>query len=653
MKPNINFISGLLVLGILIACTQRPDQTPKQIAEEALHSATVRLEAKDADGEHLGYGSGFFVTRDQIVTDMHAVAGAASIEAKLVAEGKKFAIEGVTAFDTENKLAVLKVESKGTRPLPLGNSENVQDNTSIYVLGYSDGWTCKITPGKIHKWGKTLGLSELPPPEYSQGRIATKIMKESKDVVLAPANSGGPVLNSKGEVIGIVNPAYNILFDLGYAIPSNVIKSLLKKSRTVEPLPQWQERKPVRLIAIEQLAKKKGRHATVRLIRADDIEPIQLGDDLIILPSKGLGSGFFIAPDQIVTNIHCVANATKIQAKLLGTEDLYDIKGITGFDPKNDLVILKVENKTPKHLSLGNSDAVQIGEPIAAVGNPHPPVLIAETIETESVEEENIIKGIVHSIRKSDKLIRLTAKLSPGNSGGAILNSNGKVIGIAVGGTTSGAFSYAIPSNTLKRLLETSVDEENLTQWQDRKPIRAYAYWFQAQILITNSRRSDQKTKRHLCKKAIEMLNEAMELYPENRQSFYYSRGISKTEIDQYGEAISDFNEVIKLIPDGAFAYIARGNAKRDHRDYERAITDFSETIKLIPDYAGAYNNRGVVYYLWAKEQEKVEGKSEVVQSRYQAAIDDYEKSLELSPDHDKALNNLKLAKEALARETQ
>ncbi|MDE0468136.1 MAG: tetratricopeptide repeat-containing serine protease family protein [Candidatus Poribacteria bacterium] len=461
---------------------------------------------------------------------------------------------------------------------------------------------------------------------------------------------GGPVLNSQGKVIAVVG-----ITDIlkSKHIGSKSVEELLEKSKsgTVEPLSQWQKRKPIRLVAIGQFAQKKGRHATVRLIRANGKKRIELGDEL--------GSGFFIAPDKIVTNIHCVADATKIQAKLFGTETFYDIEGVTAFDPKKDLVILKVARKGPKHLSLGD---VQIGELIAAVGNP----LYSENSETiqktiaesfgKNVEEGKITNGTVHSIRKSDELIRLTAELLPGNSGGPILSSKGKVIGIAVGGLSSGDIGFAIPSSALEELFTNSEPTQflELAKWQEKPEIRAYAYrFYQAQELISSALRAEEENKKHLYyKKAIEVLDEAIRLYPRDWQSCYL-RGDVKTELGQYQEAIDDFDKVIELIPDGAFAYIARGNAKQDFGYYEGAIADYSKAIQFIPDYAAAYNNRGWATYLWAKDREKVEGKNEIVKSLYYAAIEDYKKTRELSPDHRQASNNLKLAEEALTGETQ
>ena len=615
---NHKFLLSMLFLGILIACTQPTKQTPKQIAEEALYSATVRLEAKDTDGDLLGYGSGFFVTRDQIVTHINVVAGAASVEAELVYKGKKFAIEGVTAFDRENNLVILKVVGKGSKPLSLDNSDNIQG--SGYILGYDE-------------YSKTTFDGPWLPP-------------------LPPETMGGPVLNSQGKVVRVVD----ITGSFGSTfINAKVVEKLLKKHKSFkksELLSAWQKRKPILPIATEQLAKKKGRRATVRLIRADDIEEIQLGNGLIRRTSKGLGSGFFIAPDKIVTNIHCVADATKIQAKMFGTETLYNIKGVAAFDPKKDLVILKVAQKAPKFLSLGDSDAAQIGELIAAVGNPQTDDPISETIAEalgmENVEEGKITNGSIHSIRKSDKLIRLTAKLLPGNSGGPVLNSNGKVIGIAVGGTISSAFGYAIPSNALEELFKNSEPTQflELEQWQQKSSIRAYAYHSHSQVMITNALEI-KDTQHALYKKAIEYLNEAIKLYPGYIQSFYL-RGVAKTELGQYQKAIDDFDKFIKLIPDGAFAYTTRGQAKQHLGDFDEAIADFSVVIELMPDDANAYNNRGVAYYLCAKEQEKVEGKSEIVKILYQVAIEDYKKTLAVKPGHVKASNNLKLTKEAL-----
>ena len=180
----------------------------------------------------------------------------------------------------------------------------------------------------------------------------------------------------------------------------------------------------------------------------------------IMRPDGGLGSGFFVDHDKIATNIHCIAGNTKIRAKLVGTETFYDIEGVVASDPENDLVVLKVASKGPKPLSLGDSDAVQMEEPIAAIGNPKGGV------------EGQITYGKVYNRRNSDKWFRLAVELNQGNSGGPILGSKG-VIGIAVQNASSayGSIGYAIPSNTLVELLKKTETAKplDLEKWQQER----------------------------------------------------------------------------------------------------------------------------------------------------------------------------------------
>ena len=157
----------------------------------------------------------------------------------------------------------------------------------------------------------------------------------------------------------------------------------------------------------------------------------------------GLGSGFFVKPDQIATNLHVVAGASRGYAKRVGQKTKYDIEGITAIDAKWDLVILKVRALGTRALSLGDSDTVLVGETVYAVGNPHG-------------LEGTFSQGIISSVRKvgSDKLLQLTAPVSPGSSGGPVLNGRGKVIGVSVATFRSGQnLNFAIPSNYLTELI--------------------------------------------------------------------------------------------------------------------------------------------------------------------------------------------------------
>ena len=156
-----------------------------------------------------------------------------------------------------------------------------------------------------------------------------------------------------------------------------------------------------------------------------------------------LGSGFFVGSGQIATNLHVVEGAARGYAKLVGKETKFNIEGYTAIDEKRDLIILEVEFYGAEIISLGNSDFAQVGETVYAVGNPRG-------------LEGTFSQGIISSIRPvgSDKLIQITAPLSPGSSGGPVLNRRGEVIGVSVLTIRDGQnLNFAIPSNYLKILL--------------------------------------------------------------------------------------------------------------------------------------------------------------------------------------------------------
>jgi len=167
-----------------------------------------------------------------------------------------------------------------------------------------------------------------------------------------------------------------------------------------------------------------------------------------------LGSGFFVHDGEIASNLHVVQDAARGYAKLVGQKTKYDIEGITAVDPERDLVVLKISADHPQSLFLGNSDSVQVGEPVYAVGNPQG-------------LEGTFSQGIVSSIREvgTDKLLQITAPISPGSSGGPVLNGKGEVIGVSVATFRGGQnLNFAIPSNYLKILVGKAGPAKALTQ---------------------------------------------------------------------------------------------------------------------------------------------------------------------------------------------
>ncbi len=94
---------------------------------------------QDSNDLPLGFGSGFFVKSNLIATNYHVIAGAASGTAKLVGKSTTYKIEGFTATNKYNDLAILKVSASGIKPLPLGNSDAVKIGETVYVAGNPKG----------------------------------------------------------------------------------------------------------------------------------------------------------------------------------------------------------------------------------------------------------------------------------------------------------------------------------------------------------------------------------------------------------------------------------------------------------------------------------------------------------------------------------
>ena len=154
------------------------------------------------------------------------------------------------------------------------------------------------------------------------------------------------------------------------------------------------------------------------------------------------GSGFFVAEDIVVTNFHVIKKTTEGYAKVYGQDKIYEVLGVVGTDEKNDLALLKIKGIKGKPLKLNTDDSTAIGDEVFAVGNP-------------KGLEGTFSQGIVSSIRKTIKLnlLQITASISAGSSGGAVLNDNGEVIGVAVGAIESGqSLNFAIPVSLLRSL---------------------------------------------------------------------------------------------------------------------------------------------------------------------------------------------------------
>ncbi|MFY8104598.1 MAG: trypsin-like peptidase domain-containing protein [Ramlibacter sp.] len=173
-------------------------------------------------------------------------------------------------------------------------------------------------------------------------------------------------------------------------------------------------------------------------------------------PQPGLGSGVIISPEgYILTNNHVIEGADAIEVQLNDSRSTR--AQVIGTDPETDLAILKINLDRLPAITLGNSDGLQVGDQVLAIGNPFG---VGQTVTS----------GIVSAIGRNqlgintfENFIQTDAAINPGNSGGALVDVNGHLMGIntAIYSRSGGSLGigFAIPVSTAKLVLEGIVKE--------------------------------------------------------------------------------------------------------------------------------------------------------------------------------------------------
>ena len=168
---------------------------------------------------------------------------------------------------------------------------------------------------------------------------------------------------------------------------------------------------------------------------------------------EGAGSGVIISPDgYIVTNNHVVEGADELTVTLDDNRE-YSAR-IIGTDTSTDLALIKIDGKDLPTLPIGDSDKLKVGEWVLAVGNPFN---LNSTVTAGIVSAKARSLG-AHGSNGIESFIQTDAAVNPGNSGGALVNTKGELIGInaAIASRTGSyeGYSFAIPSNIAKKVVE-------------------------------------------------------------------------------------------------------------------------------------------------------------------------------------------------------
>ena len=350
------------------------------------------------------------------------------------------------------------------------------------------------------------------------------------------------------------------------------------------------------------------------------------------LSRSGAGSGFFVEPDKVVTNLHVVLDPGTIYVRLDGNQEIWSVESVIAYDMNHDLAILKISGQGIP-LPLADSNTVKVDDILYASGYP-------------GGGDYKFTKGVLHQSNNKENLFETTVVISAGSSGGPMLNIDAEVVGICVGG--SDLYSYAIVSNTLKALRLEQNEHIPIIEWFKKGDVRAYSLY----------QRAKRKHNLNEFSGAIVDLNESIKLAPTfvksyaDRAHLHFHLGdleaIQERMIKarkHYQDSLTDYTEAIRLTPEDDVAYNHRGHmylhygkAEADHENvsvakeqYEASLVDYNRAISLDPEFDANYAGRGDVRYLlgqlYAKEDDKI-----MARKLYQESIDDFDEAIRLKP---------------------
>jgi Do/DeqQ family serine protease len=177
-----------------------------------------------------------------------------------------------------------------------------------------------------------------------------------------------------------------------------------------------------------------------------------------IVQGEVSGSGVIVSSDgYIVTNNHVVDEAGKIHV-ILNDKRTYTAR-VIGKDPATDLALLKINADNLPYMEYGNSDELQVGQWVLAIGNPYnlTSTVTAGIVSAKGRNIDILPQNEAHKIYPIESYIQTDAAVNPGNSGGALVNTNGQLVGInsAIASTTGSysGYSFAIPVNLVRKVV--------------------------------------------------------------------------------------------------------------------------------------------------------------------------------------------------------
>ncbi len=323
------------------------------------------------------------------------------------------------------------------------------------------------------------------------------------------------------------------------------------------------------------------------------------------------GSGFFIAPDRIITNRHVIERSSRVEIHLLDGKK-FPVRGVLAVDGEGDLALLLVDVPRALAVPLPIVRAVpQEGESIVVIGNPYG-------------LEGSVSNGIVSAVREISgygKIIQITASISPGSSGSPVVNMAGQVIGIATLQAAEGQnLNFAVPAERILHLKIGDVQTFSSLQTETQKNKRASAERLYSQGLAQLSRDDYARAAPY-----FEKATEADANYAEA----WYQAGFCYGVLGRHVEALRASRQAAKLRPEWAETFVNIGASSYALGQYKDAVDAYRQAIRLDEGNAETQYSLGLTFNKMNRTDEEILA---------------YRRAIAIKPDHANAIEKMGLA---------
>lgn len=300
----------------------------------------------------------------------------------------------------------------------------------------------------------------------------------------------------------------------------------------------------------------------------------------------GSGSGFFVESNGVLaTNFHVIKDASSMWVRI-SNGGLFPVKDILAIDKQGDIAVLKVQGRRLPTVTLGNSNNVKVGEAVIAIGHP-----LTLTISLEMEIETTTTQGIVSAIRtvkqSGRQLLQISAPISPGSSGGVLLNLEGEAVGMTTSTLVGGQnINFAIPVNQIKDVIFGRRERIQLAE-------SAKLFYLKG---VLAADKMDLEAAEYFYKKALEKDPAHVDAHI-GLGSIYYTRNL-------YDLQLKHFKAAARIDPDNVYAHYYLATAYEDKGLFDRAIAEYQAVLRIDPEDKDALYSLGVLYLVQGRRVE-------------------------------------------------